>query len=215
MSASCTLGDLVFDPLPSSTPLPSATDTFTPNPSATPIKPTATFTYTPTFVGWKTATNSLEPSPTIVTETPTLFTPDTATPTVQMNGFVSVLPSSNILYRTRSCSPPSVKFTVQVANAGVAAQVVLFARFTSKSTGNSSEWSNFNMEPVGGGTFSYDLYADKMKGDALYKEPWVEYQFIAVSASLKEVGRTATFEKRITMLDCIPTHTPLSTGTTP
>lgn len=215
VSVSCSLGDFVFDPLPSATPLPSSTSTFTLVPSPTPITPTATFTYTPTLIGWKTATNTLEPSPTIVTETPTLFTPNTATATVQMDGFVSILTSSEVLYRSRSCSPPYVIFTAQVANAQTASQVVLFARFTSKSTGNSGEWSNFNMDPIGGGTFSYDLYADQVKGDELYREPWLEYQFIAVTSNLKEVGRTATFKNRITMLECVPTPTPLSTGTTP
>ena len=215
VSASCSISDLILAPLPSATPMPSPTNTYTPIPSGTPISPTVTFTYTPTLVGLKTATNTLEPSPTVVVDTPTLFTPHTATATVQMDGFVSVLISSDILYRSRACSPSNVKFTAQVDAPGRASQVVLFVRFTSKSTGNSSEWSNFNMDPIGSGTFTYDLFADTVKGDNLYKEPWVEYQFIAVTSTLKEVGRTATFKKRLTMLECAPTPTPFSTGTTP
>jgi len=210
-TASCSLGGLILQPVSSPTPRATSTKTYTPIPSVTPVTPTLTFTLTPTLSGLKSATPTLEFSPTTESSiTPlALITPNTPTATIQMEGFVSVIVSSTEFYRGTSCFPSSVKFSAQVANAGLVDQVSLAARFTSKTSGNSGSWSYFNMQPVGGGTYSYELTAATIKGDTLYRNPWVDYQFIAITSTLKEVGRTEVFKERLSLLECAPpTPTP-------
>lgn len=132
-----------------------------------------------------------------------------------MEGFVSVLVSANEFYKGKNCQPSSVKFTVQVADPFEVAYVVLFVQFKAKTTGSVSGWTNINMDTIGAGTFVHELISDEMKGDALYRSPWVEYQLVAVNDKAREVGRTEIFKERLTMLECLPTPTPLATGVKP
>jgi len=219
LSASCsfTAEQIFLIPVDTSTPAPTPTKTYTPVPTSTPLTPTLTFTMTPTLVGLKTATSTPENTPTVAktgTPLPTI-TLNTPTPTVQMDGFVSVLVSSNVFYKGIKCEPASVKFTVQVAESNQAAYVVLFVRFRSRNSGSISDWTSIDMQNSGAGTFVHELSSDEMKGNALFIDPWVEYQLVAVTANAREIGRTEIFKETLSMLACTSTPTPLATGVKP
>lgn len=219
LSSSCsfTAEQIFLIPMDTFTPAPTPTKTYTPVPTSTPLTPTLTFTMTPTLAGLKTATSTPENTPTVAeTDTPLpTITLNTPTPTVQMVGFVSVKVSQNEFYKGIKCQPASVKFTVQVAEPNQAAYVELFVRFKSRNSGSISNWTNFTMQASGAGTFVHELFSDEMKGDALFRNPWVEYQLVAVTANAREIGRTEIIKENLSMLDCDPTPTPLATGVKP
>lgn len=185
-------------------------NTSTEIPSPTLTVPTPTYTVTPTLVGLKTVTRTPNFTPTLVTETPLfLITPNTATPSVQMEGFVSVVVSGTAFYKTAGCEPISVKFTAQAGDPVNVAFVVLFVRFKSKQSGATSEWTSIPTQNLGAGTFTHDLISEEMKGVDAFKNAWIQYQFVATNAKTREIGRTAIFSESLTLLDCEPpTPTP-------
>lgn len=211
MLSSCsitTLEQLLLPPTmtPLPTPVPSETPTEIPTP--TPVTPSLTYTPTPTLIGFKTPTRTPEISLTPNAFTPfNMITPDTATPSVVMTGFVTVFISAEEFYK-KGCEPGSVKFTAQVAKPAEAIFVVLFVRFKSKQTGNTSEWTSIGMQPLGAGTFTHDLVPEEMKNMDSYKNAWVEYQLVTTNLDANELGRTAIFSERLTLLNCSPTATP-------
>ncbi len=195
---------------PTVTPPPTLVPSETPTdiPTPTPVTPTLTYTSTPTLIGFRTATPTPGASPTSTALTPfNMITPDTATPSVVMTGFVAVFISTEEFYK-KGCEPGSVKFTGQVAKPAETIFVVLFVRLKSKQTGNSSEWTSIGMQPLGNGTFAHDLVPDEMKSLDLYKNAWVEYQLVGTNLDAKEMGRTAIFSEKLTLLNCSPTATP-------
>lgn len=219
LSASCsfTAEQIFLIPVDTSTPAPTPTKTYTPVPTSTPLTPTLTFTMTPTLVGFKTATSTPKNTPTMAkTNTPLpTITLTTSTPTVQMVGFVSVQVSSKEFYKDTKCQPASVKFTAQVADPNQVAYVTLSVRFKSNNTDSKSKWTSIDMQNSGVGTFVHELFSDEMKGDALFINPWVEYQLVAVTANAREIGRTEIFKETLSMLACTSTPTPLATGVKP
>ncbi len=218
LSFACSVGSFSLAPASTSTPIPTATNTYTPIPTATPVTPTLTFTLTPTLVGIKsptptpedTATPNVSPTPPVV-----FITPGTATPTMQMEGFVSVIASASEFYKGRKCDPSSVKFTAQVLDQSKVKYVLLFLRFRGLTSGNASEWTSISMETIGAGTYVHDLYSDEIKNEAFYTTAWVEYQFVATTSSAVEVGRTAIYKERLVMLPCTTTPTPTLGTITP
>jgi hypothetical protein len=213
LTSSCSVEQLFL--IPTTTPTASATSTVTPTdvPSLTPTIATSTFTITPTLVGYKTETSTPEFTPTS-TETPTVPPVlTTATPTVDMNGFVAVFTSHAEFFKKGICQPVSVKFTAQAANASGTAFVVLFVRFKSKVTGANSEWTSITMQNMGAGTFNHHLLAEDMKGVDSFRNSWVQYQLVATDSTTKVLGRTGIFNEKLTVLDCVPTPTPLISPT--
>ncbi len=211
LSTSCSLTVEQIFLIPADTPTPALTltNTFTAVPTFTPVTPTLTFTLTPTLVGQRTATFTPESTP-----TPLLL--NTFTPTMQMDGFISVLVSQREFYKGTKCQPVSVEFTAQVADPNEAKFVALFVRFKSRNSGSISDWTSITMQTNGAGTFVHELYSDEMKGVALFRNPWVEYQFVAVDANAREVGRTEIVKENLSMLDeCDSTPTPSATGAKP
>ncbi len=210
LSLSCSVGGFSLGPSVTSTPSLTSTNTYTPIPSPTPVTPTLTFTQTPTLVGIKSPTPTQEITATIeVSVTPLAqITPNTRTPTVQMEGFTAVMISDNEFYKGRKCDPSFVKLTAQVLDRDRTAYVLLFVRFRSLTSGNASEWTSISMQTIGAGTYVHDLYSDEMKNDAFYTTAWVEYQFVATTSDATEIGRTAIFKEKLTMLPCTTTPTP-------
>lgn len=194
---------------PTLTPRPTVTSTLTSTitPTFTPVTPSATYTLTPTLIGYKTITPTPAESATPTAFTPfNQITPDTKTPTISMQGFVNIFLSAAEFYK-KGCEPGTVKFTAQVADASSVNFVVLFVRFRSKQSGNTSEWTSIGMQPLGNGTFAYELTPDEMKAVNSFKNAWVEYQLVATNLDAKELGHTATFSEKLTLLDCAPTPT--------
>ncbi|MDP1548066.1 MAG: hypothetical protein Q8L87_18805 [Anaerolineales bacterium] len=197
-------------PVSSPTPALTSTNTYTPVPTATPVTPTLTFTPTPTLSGVKPPTPTLEDTATpVVIVTPfDLITPNiTPLPTIQMDGFISILASRDTFYKGTKCSPSSVRFTVQVSDPVNIKYVLLFARFKSLRAERASKWTSISMQTVGAGTFVHDLSSEQMLEDAFFQSAWVEYQLVGTTQSGKEAGRTDIFKERLTMLECIPIPT--------
>lgn len=218
LSFACAVGGIPLGLAATPTPVFTSTKTYTPIPTATPVTPTLTFTLTPTLVGLKS------PTPTLVdTETPTagptpvfvMIDPFTITPTLQMEGFISVLVSANEIYKGRKCDPASVKFTAQVSDLTRTKYVLLFLRFRGLTSGNASEWTSISMETIGAGTYVHDLYSDEIKNEPFYVTAWVEYQFVATTSDAIEIGRTAIAKEKLLMIPCSTTPTPTSGTITP
>lgn len=197
--------------IPAALPTPIFTPTNIPTdvPTSTPITPTLTFTSTPTLVGQRTATATIEVTSTELAVTEIfLITPNTSTPAPQMKGFLSVNVSEKEFYRAGECLPTTVKFTAQVTDILNTPYVDLFVRFKSKQSDSASEWTRIKMETIGAGTFVYDLTAAEMRGGLTFQDPWIQYQFVATAANAREIGRTDIFSERLTLLNCEPTPTP-------
>ncbi len=218
LSFACSVGGLPLGPAATPTPVFTSTKTYTPIPTATPVTPTLTFTSTPTLVGLKSPTPTLESTPTLaISETPSivLVTPNTATATIQMEGFISVRTSVIEFHKGRKCDPAAVKFTAQVIDRDRVAYVLLFVRFRGINSGTPSEWVSFPMETIGAGTYVHDLYSDEIKNEPYYMIAWVDYQFVATTSDATEIGRTPIFKERLKMLPCDATPTPTSGTITP
>ncbi|MBK8784454.1 MAG: hypothetical protein IPO22_22250 [Anaerolineales bacterium] len=216
ISFACSVGSFSLGPA-TATPAPTSTSTYTPIPTATPVTPTLTFTSTPTLIGLKSPTPTLE-----ITVTPfssvtplKLITPNTATATLQMEGFIAVRTSVSEFYKGRLCDPSAVKFSAQVLDQQKTAYVFLFVRFRSLNEGKTSEWTRIQMDTLGAGTFVHDLYSDEMKKDGFYTTAWIDYQFVANTSDFTEIGRSAIFKEKLKMIPCTATPTPTSGTITP
>jgi hypothetical protein len=208
-ACSLSVEELLVRPTLTLPPTRIPTNTPTDIPTSTPTVPTLTYTPTPTLLGFKSATPTPEESFTPTAMTPfNMITPDTMTPSVVMEGFVSVFTSTTEFYK-KGCEPGVVKITGQVAKPLDVNFVVLFVRFKSKVTGNTSEWTSIGMQSLGAGTYFHDLLPNDMKGDDLFKNAWVEYQLVATNLDAREKGRTAIFSGSLTLLECTPTATPI------
>jgi len=208
--SACTMEQLFLLPVPMTTPVLTATNTYTPLPTATPVTPTLTFTPTPTLSGVKPPTSIPEDTATPErTVTPfSLITPAfTPFPTIQMEGFVSILASPDTFYKGTKCTPSSVRFTVQVTDPANIKYALLFARFKSLRAERASKWTSIPMQTVGAGTFIHDLSSEQMLEDAFFQSAWVEYQLVGTTQSGVEAGRTDIFKQKLTMLECVPTPT--------
>jgi len=197
------------------------TNTPTDAPTFTPTVPTPTFTSTPTLVGQKIKTSTP-----VFTPTPLIFTPQGVTPlptttpiilvpTVAMPGFISISVSDEAFYKGKDCLPASVKFTAQVADPANTAFVLLFVRFKSKQTGTTSEWTDsIAMQATGvPGTFVHELVPLEMKAAELFENAWVQYQLVATDSNSNKLGKTDIFSERLTLLECVPTPTPVASMT--
>jgi hypothetical protein len=207
-SCSMTVEQLFLISTPTLPPTRIPSNTPTDIPTSTPTVPTLTYTPTPTLLGFKSATPTPQESFTPTAFTPLhMITPHTFTPSVVMEGFISVFTSSAEFYK-KGCEPGTVTITGQVAKPLEVNFVVLFVRFKSKLTGNTSEWTSIGMQSLSAGTYSHVLRSDEMKDDDLFKNAWVEYQMVATNLDAREKGRTAIFSEKLTLLDCTPTLTP-------
>lgn len=215
-SISCSVSQ--FLPMgPTATPAPTETMTFTPLPTATPVTPTLTLTFTPTLSGIKspTPTPSITDTPPATDTSTPQVTPNTLTPTVQMDGFLFINTSLTEFYKGTACEPSKVKITAQVIDRENIKYVLLFVRFKSLTAERASKWTNIPMETIGAGTYLHDLSSDEMQEDAFFQTAWVEFQVVATNQEGREIGRTDIFKEKIKMLECIPTATPTSANVKP
>lgn len=200
---------------PAVTPSPTSTETRTPSPTSTPLPPTMTFTPTPTLIVLHSPTSLQEitPAPQESITPLALITPNTATPTLQMKGFLSVFASEEEFFKGGRCEPSSVRITAQVGDFLAVAHVLLFVRFKSLTSERASKWTSIPMYTIGAGTYIHDLYTDEMLEDGFFQNAWVEYQIVSTNQFGRELGRTAIFKEKIKMLTCVPTSTPIITET--
>lgn len=187
-------------------PTPTPTNTFTPQPTFTPVTPSLTFTLTPTLSGIRTPTSTpaITETATLSSVTPLSLIPiNTATKIFNMKGFVFVNTSTTEFYKGRECEPSFVKITAQTGLENTA-YVLLFTRFKSLTAERASRWTKFDMYTIGAGTFIYDVYSDEMLEDAYFQTAWLEYQIVITNVAGKEIGRTDIFKEKVKMLACVP-----------
>ena len=215
---------VVGNPLSPPTSVPSLTPTNTPSPAPTltPTVPSPTFTSTPTPIRRETNTpaSALDTPTSVpliltmpgVTLLPT-YTPVSLIPQVPIPGFVSVSVSEEVFYKGSKCKPGSVQFKAQASDAANTAFVVLFARFKSKQSGVTSEWTSITMQTNGIGTFTHELFPSEMKAVDGFENAWVQYQLVATDSNSKQIGRTGIFDERLSLLNCVPTPTAAPSAT--
>ncbi len=195
---------------------PPPTDTRTPFASQTPI-PTqnmfATSTATPlTF------------TPTVTSIGAELFTPTstpiilpTSTPGVPVGpdslsyftprsiGFITVLFSYHILYWDEGpCMPRDVKISAFVTDLINTDKVLLFLRLRSKkNTLDLTDWGAGGiMVKADNGSFNYDVRTFNIKHYYYYPDAWLEYQLVAFTEDMEEIGRTQVYDRNITLARC-------------
>lgn len=210
--AGCSLtdGNLPVEQIP-----PAATQTRTPKPSKTAPPPTLTFTPTPTLL----AAQATDPSNAVTAMvipsiTPLIYlTPNTPTATVMMEGFLTISVFGSEFFKDARCQPDSVKIVAQVTDPSRSEIVDLFVRFNSKRAGVEGKWTRITMQNIGAGTFTHMLQPSQILEYEIFRNAWVQYQFISSTRAGREVGRTTIFAEALSMTECVLTPTPSVTPT--
>jgi hypothetical protein len=208
--------------LASPTPLP--VDTSTPFISETPI-PTqnlfATATSTPlTFTPTVTALGAELFTP---TSTETSLPTDFPTPNIpldpessgyftpQNTGFLAILTSNNTMYwNSGPCSPRNIKFSAFVEDQINTHQVLLFTRLREKSdTLLVTKWnSGALMVKADNGSFNYDIHTFNLRQYYYFINAWLEYQLVALNEDNEVIGRTAVYDRNVSLVMCRPLQSP-------
>jgi hypothetical protein len=184
----------------------TAAPTLPPPPTNTPSEPIApTHTPTPTLIGaLPSATLFLSPTPygAIASYTPTggptLLVTDTPS-ILQGTGFDSIDVSTDE-FHWGSCDPTTVTFTAQVTDPSKVFSVVVFTRFTNKSSGKSTGWDQGRgMDDQSGGKFTTTLDGTKA---GVYYDAWVEYQLVATDTKAQNVARSPVFPSSLSLTAC-------------
>jgi hypothetical protein len=126
-----------------------------------------------------------------------------------MDGLVFVQISDDRFY-LKGCPPNSVRFKVQVADAGRVGYLVLFVRLRSQETGVQSAWTNITMANQGGGTYIHELLPEEILGIDVFADPVVEYQVVTTDSHSEVLGRSGIFKDRLLLITsgaCTPTPT--------
>jgi hypothetical protein len=146
-------------------------------------------TMTVTLMALPTVTKSPEPG-------------STATDGIDGSIFSKISHSTDTLHL--KCDPLELIFDVTIRNPDVNG-VLFFFRMKDKATGLVNGWSNGeNMRSVGNGIFEFIFRASAIPGNARYKDAWVQYQFVGIDKSLRNIGRSQIFEEDITFTPNCP-----------
>jgi hypothetical protein len=198
MILACSTANLIpatSTPLPT-VPFPTQTlpPTTTPTATVTPTQPPPTFTPIPT---------TLTPTATIVPATSTPPGQPTATVTTSGSVFDSVTLSGNLITWGQNCPASSVTITAHATSGLDIADVLLFVRLQSQSTGVTTRWSDgVSMHTDGAGTFTYRLLARGIPYSQDFQLAWVQYQLVATNSQNRIVGRTPVAINSITLSHC-------------
>lgn len=197
-------------PLETSTPFISETPIPTQNLFATSTPTPLTFTPTVTSLGAELFTPT-------VTETrfPTDFpTPDIPLDpsdsdyfTPQNTGFLAVLISNNTMYwNSGPCMPRNIKFSAFVEDQINTDQVLLFTRLREKSdTLLVTKWnSGALMVKADNGSFNYDIHTFNLRQYYYFINAWLEYQLVALNKDNEVIGRTAVYDRNVSLVLCRP-----------
>jgi len=206
LGATATLPPPVDTPSPVSTTTPIPTQTLFATSTPTPLTftPTVTsvgaelFTPTSTATGFPTAfpTPGLPPG----ASSGSYFTP-------QSIGFLAILTSSNTIYWNEGpCMPRNIKISAFVEDVINTDKVFLFMRLREKkNTLNLTDWGAGAIMVKGeNGSFNYDIRTFNIHRYYYFTEAWLEYQFVAYTEDLEEIGRTPIYDRNITLVRCLP-----------
>ncbi len=199
-------------PPPAATP--TSFDTKTPistqNLFATSTSTPMTFTPTVTAIGAElfTPTGTATHLPTAI---PTIGVPVGAESnnyfTPQSVGFLAVLTSNPVIYWNEGpCEPRNIKISAFVEDIVNTHKVILFMRLQEKkNTLNVTDWgAGAIMVKADNGSFNYNIRTFNIKRYYYFKEAWLEYQLVAYTKNLEEIGRTPIYDRNITLAQCQP-----------
>lgn len=193
---------------------PPPTETLTPAPTQTPIPtqnlfatstPTPlTFTPTVTSIGAELFT----PTP-FLTGLPTapLGVMSNAYFTPQDTGFLMVIYSGSILYWNEGpCMPRNVRISAFVEDIINTDKVLLHMRLRDKkNTLHLSDWGSAAIMIKGdNGSYNYNIRTFNLDDYYYFRDAWIEYQLVAYTKDMQEIGRTKIYDRNISLARCMP-----------
>jgi len=193
---------------------PAQSDTQTPAATQTPIPTQNLFaTSTPTPLTFTPTVTSIGAE--LFTPTPTAYsTPGTSMGMLSANyftpqdaGFLMVLYSGSVLYWNEGpCMPRNVRVSAFVEDLINTDKVLLFMRLRDKkNTLHLSEWgSGAIMVPADNGSFNYNIRTFNIDDYYYFREAWLEYQLVAYTKDMQEIGRTKIYDRNISLARCQP-----------
>jgi len=193
-------------PAATQTPFASQTPIPTQNLFATSTPTPLTFTPTVTSIGAElfTPTNTAIVLPTATPGVPlgaasiNYFTP-------QSVGFITILYSYHVLYWDEGpCMPREVKISAFVEDLVNTDKVLLFMRLRSKkNTVELTDWgAGAIMLKADNGSFNYNVRTFNLKQYYYFTDAWLEYQLVAFTDDMQEIGRTPVYDRNITLARC-------------
>jgi hypothetical protein len=184
----------------SETPIPTQNLFATSTPTPITFTPTVTMIGADLFTPTVTPTNlpSITPGMPVGVAAANYFTP-------QGYGFASVLFSYHVLYWDEGpCMPREIKISAFVVDTVNTDKVLLFMRLRSKlNTLDITEWgAGAMMIKADNGSFNYDVHTWNLKQYYYYPNAWLEYQLVAFTEDMEEIGRTQVYDQNITLSRC-------------
>jgi hypothetical protein len=151
-----------------------------------------------------------QPSPT-ATNFPTprvasgAFDSDYFTP--QDTGFITIMYSGSVLYWNEGpCMPRNVKISAFVEDLINTDKVLLFMRLRDKKdTLHLGKWgSPAIMIREDNGSFNYNIRTFNLDDYYYFRDAWIEYQLVAYTEEMQEIGRTKIYDRNISLARCQP-----------
>jgi hypothetical protein len=102
--------------------------------------------------------------------------------------------------------PRNVKISAFVEDLINTDKVLLFMRLRDKkNTLDITDWgSGAVMLKADNGSFNYDIRTFNIHHFYFYKEAWLEYQLVAYTEDMQEIGRSKVYDRNITLSRCMP-----------
>jgi hypothetical protein len=197
------------EPIETPTPFASETPIPTQNLFATSTPTPLTFTPTVTMIGAELFTPTRTPTAGLPTSTPGLppaaalgsyFTP-------QDTGFTLIMYSGSLLYWNEGpCMPRNIKISAFVEDLINTDKVLLFMRLRDKKdTLHLSKWGSPAIMVKGeDGSFNYNIRTFNLDDYYYFRDAWIEYQLVAYTEEMQEIGRTKIYDRNIGLARCRP-----------
>jgi len=134
------------------------------------------------------------PSPTPAPTPTATFTP---TPVQVDEGVPDPQFSSEAFYYRGSCSPKQLTIEVSIQDP-IVYSVVLFYRLKGVDSGETTDWTNVPMTPLGGGYFNRTLQSETdIPGFNRFLSSTLQVQIVATKQDGTEIGRTGVLSEVI------------------
>ncbi len=100
--------------------------------------------------------------------------------------------------------PRDVKISAFVEDIINTDKVLLFMRLRSKeNTLDLTDWgAGAEMIKADNGSFNYDVRTFNIHHYYYYPNAWLEYQLVAYTKDMQEIGRTLVYNQNITLARC-------------
>lgn len=187
-------------PQPTATPF-SLQPTNTPNlfviNTAEPSMTVAAGTVLPTNTPLPTYTATFRPTITLEAIDPSLFTPSP-------NLFLTVSKSTSLIVWGSTCEGDrSIRFTAQVLPAKRLRYVTLWYRLQDKYSGRHTDWGGGAIfKDNDQGTYFYTLELNQIHRYKFFEDAWLQYQFVASTATQKVLGRSVVSRSEVSLTHC-------------